>query len=70
MTARSEAGPVAKTDWARVPWDAEARKAWREIPFPVDEYQARIQSLRRLLDRLGLAGCVVHGNGNDVANIL
>jgi Xaa-Pro aminopeptidase len=61
---------MMKTEWARVPWDTESRRAWREIPFEISEYEARIHRLRELLDRFGLAGCVVHGYGNDTANIV
>jgi Xaa-Pro aminopeptidase len=58
-----------KAEWARVPWDAEARKKWREIPFAVDEYQARLESLKNLCRDRGFSGCVVHSYGNDNANI-
>jgi len=70
MTVQSQATPSTPTGWARVPWDADARRGWREIPFSIDEYEARITTLRQLVEKLGLNGCIVHGNGNDVANIL
>ncbi|MFC9759494.1 M24 family metallopeptidase [Streptomyces sp. NPDC056921] len=45
----------------RVPFDWESRKQWLEIPFPIEEYHARVAAVRARMAEAGLDALVVHG---------
>lgn len=40
-------------------WDN--RRRWLDLPFPMQEYQDRIATLRRVMDREGLAALLIYG---------
>ncbi|MFF2902229.1 hypothetical protein [Streptomyces sp. NPDC057966] len=47
--------------YRRVPFDWESRKQWLEIPFPIEEYHARVAAVRVRKAEAGLDALVVHG---------
>ena len=55
--------------WGRVPYDREMREKWMHLPFPVEEYEARMDRLRQRLRGLNWAGLIVHGTRDDRAAI-
>ncbi|MBI4278667.1 MAG: aminopeptidase P family protein [Armatimonadetes bacterium] len=55
--------------WGRVPYDWENRRPWLDLPFPVEEYEARIGKIRRLMAEKHLDTLIVHGHSGDFANI-
>lgn len=55
--------------WGRVDYRYEDRLPWMNLPFPIEEYQSRLDRLRRLLEREKLDCLVVLGNRADNSNI-
>jgi Xaa-Pro aminopeptidase len=55
--------------WGRVGYSWEEREPWLHLPFPVAEYEDRIERLRRGLRERRLDGLVVHGNRAERAPI-
>jgi Xaa-Pro aminopeptidase len=55
--------------WGRVGYSWEDREPWLHLPFPVAEYESRIDRLRRGLQDRNLDGLVVHGNRAERAPI-
>lgn len=55
--------------WGRVGYSWEERKPWLHLPFPVAEYEGRIEKIRRLMRDRGLDGLVVHGNRAERAPV-
>ena len=55
--------PVANP---RVPFDGKTRKEFLDLPFPIAEYQQRIDNTRRLMEEQGLEGLVAFGDQNDL----
>ncbi|GGV95917.1 aminopeptidase [Streptomyces gelaticus] len=45
----------------RVPFDWESRKQSLEIPFPIEEYHARVAAVRARMAETGLDALVIHG---------
>jgi Xaa-Pro aminopeptidase len=50
----------------RVPFDSKTRREYLDLPFPVAEYQQRIDNVRRLMEEQGLEGLVAFGDQNDL----
>ena len=50
----------------RVPFDSKTRKEFLDLPFPIAEYQQRIDSTRRLMEEQGLEALVAFGDQNDL----
>ena len=55
--------------WGRVPYDWETRRKWMHLPFPVEEYESRVDRIRGGLRRQRLDGLIVHGSRDDRAAI-
>lgn len=55
--------------WGRVPFTYADRLPWMSLPFPVEEYEGRLQRLRSLMAWDGWDCAVVVGNQVDRANI-
>lgn len=55
--------------WGRVGYSWEAREPWLHLPFPVAEYEQRIERLRKGMGERGLDGLLVHGNRAERAPI-
>ncbi len=55
--------PVVKP---RVPFDSKTRSEYLELPFPVAEYQQRIDNSRRLMEERNLDALVAFGDQNDM----
>jgi Xaa-Pro dipeptidase len=55
--------------WGKVPFGYEERLRWRILPFPEQEYEERIERLRRLMGRDGLDCLLVLGTAGDPANV-
>ncbi len=55
--------PVVKP---RVPFDSTTRREYLDLPFPVAEYQQRIDNTRRLMEEQDLEGLVAFGDQNDL----
>ncbi len=55
--------PVVKP---RVPFDSKTRGEYLDLPFPVAEYQQRIDNTRRLMEEQGLDRLVIFGDQNDL----
>jgi Xaa-Pro aminopeptidase len=55
--------------WGRVGYSWEERQPWLHLPFPVEEYEQRIEKVRRLMREKGLDGLVVHGNRAERAPV-
>jgi Creatinase/Prolidase N-terminal domain len=55
--------------WGRVGYSWEERQPWLHLPFPVEEYEGRIEKVRRLMRERGLDGLVVHGNRAERAPV-
>ncbi|MFQ5911986.1 MAG: M24 family metallopeptidase [Nitrospinota bacterium] len=55
--------------WGRVPFDWETRRKWLDLPFPVEEYESRVNGLRKKLQSLQMDGLIVHGTRDDRAAI-
>ncbi|HET7266019.1 MAG TPA: Xaa-Pro peptidase family protein [bacterium] len=53
---------------AKVPYDPEARRPWRWMPFPQGEYERRIAAVQARLKTEGLAALVAYSNGADRGN--
>ena len=53
---------------AKVPYDPEARRPWRWMPFPQGEYERRIAAVQARLKTDGLAALVAYSNGADRGN--
>lgn len=51
--------------WGRVPFDYEARKKWRDLPFPVEEYEGRVARVRERMRERGFGALVVYGTRGD-----
>ena len=49
----------------RVPIDAATRKQYLDLPFPVSEYEQRVDNTRRLLREQNLDGLIAFGDQND-----
>ncbi len=50
---------------AKVPYDPEARRPWRTMPFPESEYERRIAAVQARLRAERLAAVVAFSNGAD-----
>jgi len=55
--------------WGRVPYAYADRLPWMNLPFPVEEYHARLERLRHLMSRDGLDCLCVLGDPADPTNI-
>jgi Xaa-Pro aminopeptidase len=55
--------------WGRVGYTWEERKPWAHLPFSIEEYEERIEKVRRLMRERGMDGLLVHGNRADRAPI-
>ena len=55
--------------WGRVGYDWADREPWLHLPFPVSEYEGRIERIRRMMAARGLDGLIVHGNKAERAPI-
>jgi Xaa-Pro aminopeptidase len=55
--------------WGRVPFAHADRLPWRNLPFAEEEYEARIERLRALMERDGLDCLLVLGTGADTASV-
>ena len=55
--------------WGRVGYDWADREPWLHLPFPVSEYEGRIERIRRMMTARGLDGLLVHGNRAERAPI-
>ncbi|MFQ5693636.1 MAG: M24 family metallopeptidase, partial [Nitrospinota bacterium] len=55
--------------WGRVSYDWEERRRWMDLPFPVEEYEARVDRLRERLREASLDALIVHGTRDDRAAI-
>jgi Xaa-Pro aminopeptidase len=53
---------------AKVPYDRDARRPWRTMPFPQSEYERRITTVQARLKAEGLAALVAYSNGADPGN--
>lgn len=53
----------------RIPYDQAERLKWLEVPFPIEEYQARLDRLQRLMAQRGFDALVVYQAGADWSNI-
>jgi Xaa-Pro dipeptidase len=51
--------------WGKVPFDLEDRKKWMDLPFPVEEYAARIERVRDKMRGRGFDALVVYGTRGD-----
>ena len=49
----------------RVPFDAATRKEYQDLPFPISEYERRIDNTRRLMREHDLDGLIAFGDQND-----
>jgi Xaa-Pro aminopeptidase len=49
----------------RVPFDTATRKQYLELPFPISEYEQRVDNTRRLLKERRLDGLIAFGDQND-----
>lgn len=50
----------------RVPFDSKTRREYLDLPFPVAEYQQRIDNARRMMEEQGLEGLVAFRDQNDL----
>ena len=55
--------------WGRVGYSWQERQPWLHLPFPVEEYEDRIEKVRLLMRDRGLDGLVVHGNRAERAPV-
>jgi Xaa-Pro aminopeptidase len=55
--------------WGRVGYSWEEREPWLHLPFTIEEYERRIESVRALMRARGLDGLLVHGNRADRAQV-
>jgi Xaa-Pro aminopeptidase len=55
--------------WGRVGYAWEEREPWLQLPFPIAEYEGRVDRLRRGMRARGLDGLLVHGNRAERAPI-
>jgi Xaa-Pro dipeptidase len=53
----------------RIPFDWESRKEWLEMPFPVEEYEARVARIRKLMSEQGIDYLVAWSGPGDTANV-
>jgi Xaa-Pro aminopeptidase len=67
MSAKDK--PAMPYGWGRVSYTYESRLPWMNLPFPIEEYEARLDRLRRLMAAEGVDGVVVVGNRADNSNI-
>jgi Xaa-Pro aminopeptidase len=67
MSAKDK--PAMPYGWGRVSYTYESRLPWMNLPFPVEEYEARIDRLRGLMAADGINCAVVIGNRADNSNI-
>lgn len=51
--------------WGRVPFEFENRQQWGEIPFTVEEYQGRIEKVRKKMKEAQFDALIVHGSRGD-----
>lgn len=61
--------PEMPYGWGRVPYSFEDRTEWRNLPFPIEEYETRIATLQHHMDRLGRDVVVVVGDRSDTSYI-
>lgn len=61
--------PAMPYGWGRVAYTHADRTPWMNLPFPVEEYQARLDRVREKMAKAGLDGLVVLGNRADNSNI-
>jgi Xaa-Pro aminopeptidase len=59
---------MTASTWGRVSWAPEARRPWRDLPFPDEEYQHRISALQAVLEKKGYAGIVIRVQGTSFAD--
>jgi Xaa-Pro aminopeptidase len=55
--------------WGRVPFGADDRLPWRNLPFPEDEYEQRIERLRARMADAELDCLLVLGTAADTSDI-
>jgi Xaa-Pro aminopeptidase len=55
--------------WGRVGYSWQERQPWLHLPFPVEEYEDRIEKVRRLMRDRGVDGLIVHGNRAERAPV-
>jgi Xaa-Pro dipeptidase len=67
MSAKNK--PAMPYDWGRVPYAHADRLPWMNLPFPVEEYQERLDRIRAHMRQDGLDCLVVLGNRADTGNI-
>jgi Xaa-Pro aminopeptidase len=50
----------------KVPYDSTTRKEYLELPFPLTEYEQRVNNTRRLMVEQDLGGLIAFGDQNDL----
>jgi Xaa-Pro aminopeptidase len=55
---------------SQVPYDWETRKKYLDLPFPISEYERRIQGLREIMLRFRLDSIVIFGNAADYGDLV
>lgn len=55
--------------WGRVPYTLQDRLPWMDLPFPIEEYHARLDRLRARMRAEGVDCLVVLGNRGESANV-
>jgi Xaa-Pro aminopeptidase len=53
----------------RVPFDYETRKEYLALPFPLSEYEERVDNARQLLEEHHLDGLIAFGDQNDFGSL-
>ena len=55
---------------SQVPFNWETRKKYLDLPFPMSEYERRIQGVREIMLQLGLDFVLVFGNAADYGDLV
>jgi Xaa-Pro aminopeptidase len=55
--------------WGRVGYSWAEREPWLHLPFPVSEYEGRVDRIRKMMAARGLNGLLVHGTRAERAPI-
>jgi Xaa-Pro aminopeptidase len=55
---------------AKVPYDYSEREKLTDLPFPLSEYEARIQNTRRLMQQHNLDALIAFSDQNDTGNLV
>lgn len=53
----------------RVPYDMKTRKQYADLPFPVSDYELRIENTRRLMTDQNIDVLVAFGDQNDLSHL-